>query len=180
MLEMDLDNLVTSCDFVENILKFGNEAEMMSVKRIMLNRLQKLYENRVQSEPEENAVLTFEPVDDELKVRKFANTLSMPNIFRRKPKSAVFSYQYLPIIASFIPLRCNIGTDYYICHYKPLIFYFVWQDSIMKLGRLGTSLAFPPMSVAEGAGLKIVKVGHLAAFKVFAKDRFGEDVTNGK
>ncbi len=50
----------------------------------------------------------------------------------------------------------------------------------MKLGRLSTSSTFPPLCVAEGAGLKIIKVGHLAPFKVFSKDRFGEDVTIGK
>eukprot|EP00794_Sanderia_malayensis_P018206 gene18206-20024_t len=118
-LELDLDNLLTSCDFVENILKFGNEAEVMIVKRIMLNRMQNLVDHKPQLEPEENAILNFDPIDGELK------------------------------------------------------------DSIVKLGKLSTSSTFPPFSVAEGSGLNVIKVGHLAAFKVFAKDRFGEDVTVG-
>lgn len=65
---MDLDNLLSSCDFVENILRFGNEAEMMLVKRIIVNRLQNLCDYKPQTEPEENDILCFEPIDDELKV----------------------------------------------------------------------------------------------------------------
>ena len=70
MLEMDLDNLLSSCDFVENILRFGNEAEMMLVKRIMANRLRNLCDYKPQTEPEENDVLNFDAVDDELKVHQ--------------------------------------------------------------------------------------------------------------
>ena len=50
----------------------------------------------------------------------------------------------------------------------------------MKLGKLETSTTFPALSIADGPGLKIAKVGHIATFKVYAKDRFGEDVITGK
>ena len=49
-----------------------------------------------------------------------------------------------------------------------------------SLGRLETSATFPAFSVAEGGGVKTAKVGHCATFKVFAKDRFGNDVATGR
>ena len=67
---MDLDNLLSSCDFVENILRFGNEAEMMLVKKIIVNRLQSLCDYKPQTEPEENDIINFQPVDDDLKVSR--------------------------------------------------------------------------------------------------------------
>ncbi|XP_065070731.1 E3 ubiquitin-protein ligase TRIM71-like [Rhopilema esculentum] len=119
VLEMDLDNLLSSCDFVENILRFGNEAEMMLVKRIMANRLKKLSEYKPQTEPEENDVLSFDAVDNELK------------------------------------------------------------DAVTKFGKLETSATFPAFSVADGSGIKIAKVGHVATFNIYAKDRFSADVMLG-
>ena len=35
-LEMDLSNLVNSCEFVDNMLSFGNEAEIMTINKIMV------------------------------------------------------------------------------------------------------------------------------------------------
>ena len=67
---MDLDNLLSSCDFVENILRFGNEAEMMLVKKIIVNRLHSLCDYKPQTEPEENDIINFQPIDDDLKVSK--------------------------------------------------------------------------------------------------------------
>jgi len=119
LLEVDLDNLLSSCDFVENILRFGNEAEMMLVKRIMVNRLQSLCDYKPQTEPEENDVLNFEAIDEDLK------------------------------------------------------------EAVAKLGQLETSTTFPAFSVADGSGIKSAKVGHFAAFKVYAKDRFCNNVPTG-
>ena len=51
---------------------------------------------------------------------------------------------------------------------------------MVKLGELETTMTFPALSVADGPGTKNAKVGHCALFKVYAKDRFGNDVTTGK
>ena len=80
LLEVDLDNLLSSCDFVENILRFGNEAEMMLVKRIMVNRLQSLCDYKPQTEPEENDVLNFEAIDEDLKVSSILVQLVTQNV----------------------------------------------------------------------------------------------------
>ena len=49
-----------------------------------------------------------------------------------------------------------------------------------KFGKLETSATFPAFSVADGSGIKIAKVGHVATFNVYAKDRFSEDIVLGK
>ena len=53
------------------------------------------------------------------------------------------------------------------------------QDAVARLGQLQTSVAFPAFSVADGACLKIAKVGHYATFKVQAKDRFANKLQAG-
>ena len=80
LLEVDLDNLLSSCDFVENILRFGNEAEMMLVKRIMVNRLQSLCDYKPQTEPEENDVLSFQAIDEDLKVSSVLSQLIIQDV----------------------------------------------------------------------------------------------------
>ncbi|XP_066923887.1 E3 ubiquitin-protein ligase TRIM71-like [Clytia hemisphaerica] len=58
-LHFDLDNVVSSCEFVDNIVLYGNEAEFMDVKYFMLSRLHALSEHKMQLVPEENDVLCF-------------------------------------------------------------------------------------------------------------------------
>ena len=57
ILELDLSNLLSSCDFTENVLSYGNEAEIMLVKPQMVSRLQNLNEHESQCEPEDNEVI---------------------------------------------------------------------------------------------------------------------------
>lgn len=57
ILELDLSNLLSSCDFTENVLRYGNEAEIMLVKPQMVSRLQNLNEHESQCEPEDNEVM---------------------------------------------------------------------------------------------------------------------------
>lgn len=57
ILELDLENLLSSCEFTENVLRYGNEAEIMLVKPQMVSRLQSLNDHESQCEPEENEVL---------------------------------------------------------------------------------------------------------------------------
>ena len=59
ILELDLENLLSSCEFTENVLRYGNEAEIMLVKPQMVSRLQSLNDHESQCEPEENEVLYF-------------------------------------------------------------------------------------------------------------------------
>lgn len=57
ILELDLSNLLSSCDFTENVLRYGNEAEIMLVKPQMVSRLQNLNDHESQCEPEDNEVI---------------------------------------------------------------------------------------------------------------------------
>ncbi|XP_065647014.1 E3 ubiquitin-protein ligase TRIM71 [Hydra vulgaris] len=81
-LELDLDNFHSSCEFVENMMNYGNEAEVMTVKRFMTKRLRDLCSYQPQTEPEENDVIEFffedAPLKDE--VDKFGK-LSTSNTF---------------------------------------------------------------------------------------------------
>lgn len=65
-LELDLHNLLSSCEFTENVLRYGNEAEVMLVKPQMVSRLQALNAHESQCEPEDNEVVDFCSRDDEL------------------------------------------------------------------------------------------------------------------
>ena len=58
-LNFDLDNVVRSCEFVDNVITFGNEAEFMDVKYLMLSRLHQLKEYKSQLVPEENDIIKF-------------------------------------------------------------------------------------------------------------------------
>lgn len=53
---MDLLNLLSSCEFTENVLRYGNEAEIMLVKPQIVSRLQNLNNHESQCEPEDNEV----------------------------------------------------------------------------------------------------------------------------
>lgn len=66
ILELDLSNLLSSCDFTENVLRYGNEAEIMLVKPQMVSRLQNLNEHESQCEPEDNEVVEFSSNDEQL------------------------------------------------------------------------------------------------------------------
>lgn len=61
ILELDLSNLLSSCEFTENVLRYGNEAEIMLVKPQMVSRLQKLNDHESQCEPEDNEVIRIIP-----------------------------------------------------------------------------------------------------------------------
>ena len=65
-LELDLHNLLSSCEFTENVLRYGNEAEVMLVKPQIVSRLQTLSAHESQCEPEENDVVDFFSNDEEL------------------------------------------------------------------------------------------------------------------
>ena len=56
ILELDLLNLLSSCEFTENVLRYGNEAEIMLVKPQMVSRLHNLNSHESQCEPEDNEV----------------------------------------------------------------------------------------------------------------------------
>lgn len=66
ILELDLENLLSSCEFTENVLRYGNEAEIMLVKPQMVSRLQSLNDHESQCEPEENEVVEFSSSDQQL------------------------------------------------------------------------------------------------------------------
>ena len=51
-----MSNLLSSCEFTENVLRYGNEAEIMLVKPQMVSRLQNLNNHESQCEPEDNEV----------------------------------------------------------------------------------------------------------------------------
>lgn len=53
-----MSNLLSSCEFTENVLRYGNEAEIMLVKPPIVNRLQNLNNHESQCEPEDNQVRT--------------------------------------------------------------------------------------------------------------------------
>lgn len=48
--------MLSSCEFTENVLRYGNEAEIMLVKPQMVSRLQNLNNHESQCEPEDNEV----------------------------------------------------------------------------------------------------------------------------
>ncbi|XP_048584896.1 E3 ubiquitin-protein ligase TRIM71 [Nematostella vectensis] len=66
ILELDLSNLLSSSDFTENVLRYGNEAEVMLVKPQMVSRLTHLYEHDSQTEPEENEHVDFSSNEQQL------------------------------------------------------------------------------------------------------------------
>ncbi|KAL9955084.1 hypothetical protein ACROYT_G036359 [Oculina patagonica] len=66
ILELDLSNLLSSCEFTENVLRYGNEAEIMLVKPQMVSRLQNLNDHESQCEPEDNEVVEFSSNDEQL------------------------------------------------------------------------------------------------------------------
>ena len=53
-----MSNLLSSCEFTENVLRYGNEAEIMLVKPPIVSRLQNLNNHESQCEPEDNQVRT--------------------------------------------------------------------------------------------------------------------------
>ena len=69
-LNFDLDNVVSSCKFVDNVITFGNEAEFMDVKYFMLSRLHQLNEYKSQLVPEENDIINFKQNNQNLLVSK--------------------------------------------------------------------------------------------------------------
>ncbi|XP_067045260.1 tripartite motif-containing protein 2-like isoform X1 [Acropora muricata] len=82
ILELDLSNLLSSCEFTENVLRYGNEAEIMLVKPPIVSRLQNLNNHESQCEPEDNQVIDFISNDDELsKVIAKHGTVSTSNLF---------------------------------------------------------------------------------------------------
>lgn len=66
-LEMDLSNLVNSCEFVDNILAYGNEAEIMTINKIMVGRLDAMNIHVSELDPRENDAIDFIPNDEPLK-----------------------------------------------------------------------------------------------------------------
>lgn len=66
---MDLNNLLTGSEFVEFMMRYGNEAEIMMVKKLMVSRLTELNNSQPQLEPEENDIVEFFSQDDALKVK---------------------------------------------------------------------------------------------------------------
>jgi len=82
ILELDLSNLLSSCEFTENVLRYGNEAEIMLVKPQMVSRLQNLNNHESQCEPEDNEVVEFSSKDMELsKVVAKLGTVSTSYLF---------------------------------------------------------------------------------------------------
>ncbi|KAM7443236.1 hypothetical protein ABFA07_007890 [Porites harrisoni] len=82
ILELDLSNLLSSCEFTENVLRYGNEAEIMLVKPQMVSRLQNLNNHESQCEPEDNEVIEFSSNDEELsKVIAKLGTVSTSYLF---------------------------------------------------------------------------------------------------
>ena len=73
-LDLDLSNLLSSCEFVENILRYGNEAEIMTVKKLMMSRLNELNNHQPQLEPEENDVIDFYRQDEDVTVSNQSNS----------------------------------------------------------------------------------------------------------
>ena len=67
---MDLSNLVNSCEFVDNMLSFGNEAEIMTINKMMVGRLHAMNLHKSELDPRENDTIDFIPHDDPLKVRQ--------------------------------------------------------------------------------------------------------------
>lgn len=82
ILELDLSNLLSSCEFTENVLRYGNEAEIMLVKPQIVNRLENLNNHESQCEPEDNQVIDFTSNDEELsKVIAKHGTVSTSYLF---------------------------------------------------------------------------------------------------
>ena len=67
-LEMDLSNLINSCEFVDHMITYGNEAEIMTLKKIMVSRLDIMNKHKSELDPRENDTIDFLPRDDPLKV----------------------------------------------------------------------------------------------------------------
>ena len=49
-------------------MRYGNEAEIMTVKKMMVDRLTEMNTQELQVEPEENEIIDFYPEDLPLKV----------------------------------------------------------------------------------------------------------------
>ncbi|XP_068672217.1 E3 ubiquitin-protein ligase TRIM71-like isoform X3 [Montipora foliosa] len=82
ILELDLSNLLSSCEFTENVLRYGNEAEIMLVKPQIVSRLENLNNHESQCEPEDNQVIDFTSNDEELsKVIAKHGTVSTSYLF---------------------------------------------------------------------------------------------------
>jgi len=81
-LHFDLDNLSSSCEFVDHVIMYGNEAEFMDVKYFMLSRLHKMNEHKPQLVPEENKVLKFDSNNHVLLVSFINNNGMVDNILR--------------------------------------------------------------------------------------------------
>lgn len=67
-LEMDLSNLINSCEFVDHMITYGNEAEIMTLKKMMVGRLEAMNKHKSELDPRENDTIDFLPHDDPLKV----------------------------------------------------------------------------------------------------------------
>lgn len=66
-LETLLTSVTSSCQFSENVLEHGNEAEVMLVKKQLTQRLNDLRNTHMAFEPQEDEVIEYEFFTDEFR-----------------------------------------------------------------------------------------------------------------
>jgi tripartite motif-containing protein 2/3 len=66
-LETLLASVTSSCQFSENVLEHGNEAEVMLVKKQLTQRLNDLQNTHMAFEPQEDDVIEYEFFADEFR-----------------------------------------------------------------------------------------------------------------
>lgn len=66
-LETLLASVTSSCQFSENVLEHGNEAEVMLVKKQLTQRLNDLQNTHMAFEPQEDDVIEYEFFPDEFR-----------------------------------------------------------------------------------------------------------------
>ncbi|XP_002741656.1 tripartite motif-containing protein 2-like [Saccoglossus kowalevskii] len=63
-LQQGLNNIHDSCDFTENMLKFGNPLDMIGLNSELENRLQELMATRIKLEPVDSSAIEFTSNED--------------------------------------------------------------------------------------------------------------------
>lgn len=90
-LEEDFTRFTAGCDFSEQVLKYANEVELLSLKAHITQRLTELSDTELDCKPKENAELTYEVNNKEAE-----NTVSqcLGNIKTSGPHVALYDIEF--------------------------------------------------------------------------------------
>ncbi|XP_077977076.1 tripartite motif-containing protein 2-like [Glandiceps talaboti] len=76
------DDLLNARDFAENLMHYGNAAQLMSAKKGMAYQIQELLTNQTQREPTEDDYLEFQRVEDFCKTKTLGTILTSSDNFQ--------------------------------------------------------------------------------------------------